>query len=133
MTSRTYRQICCTVVSLAIVGVGVIALAQAQPQGKPSPEETNRAKEVSALIEKGQLSLRDAVELAEKHSKGTALEVRCNVESGPSGKLEQSGGAPPNPGARAEKRVIFEVSCFSKNHLMTVEVDADARKVIEPK
>jgi hypothetical protein len=132
-------------VGLACVGlVGLPAIAQSGD--KPTTPDVSRAKEMAALIEQGQLNLRDATALAEKHAKGTALDVSCTLEPAGPQPLpgapimppgEQSGPDRPKGGPSVQiersgaNRLIYTVSCFAKDQVTTIRVDGLAKKVVE--
>lgn len=113
--------------------------ALAQYGGQPSAGELDRAKEMAALIEQGQMNLRDATAMAEKHCKGTALEARCTIEGAePQPQPVPAPGEPDRPRgpslqkAQPEgKRLVYEVSCFVKDQLQTVQVDGLSKKVLD--
>ncbi len=138
------------VVLVPLVLVGLPALAQ--HVGNPAPSvDLNRAKERAALIQQGQMNLRDATALAEKHAKGTALEAVCEIQSGESPrpaqpmKPEHPGGVrmqeptapqkPATPPGQKElpdaKRLIYQVSCFANEKLVTVRIDGLTKKVLD--
>lgn len=130
---RSIRERRTVLAALIAAMVCTIVLAtRAQQPSKTPPGDFGRAKEAAALIERGQLSLRAAAEMAEKHVKGTAVEVRCDIQSGPAGELERGApGAPASPAISADRRLVYEVSCFAKDRLETVRVDAAAKKVLD--
>ncbi len=128
--------------SAAVVAVGVslfVLSALAQQPGKEQTNdrsqapELNHAKEMAALIKEGQLNLRDATEIAEKHSKGTALEAKCAAQSAQPGNPNRDVSAkPPEENGDTEgKHLIYEVSCFAGDKLKTIKVDGRTKKVIE--
>ncbi len=140
----------------ALLGFAALGLAtlplRAQSTNQPSAIAVNQAKEMAALIEQGQMNLRDATTLAEKHVKGMALEVTCAVEptepqlpsSTPPRMGEQPQPAPERPpgerppgGPYAQKekpgtrRLVYTVSCFAKDQVQSIQVDGLTKKVIE--
>jgi hypothetical protein len=133
----------------AIIGLAALGLiglpALAQQTGKPPAVDVNRAKQMAALIEQGQLNLRDATAMAEKHVKGTALEVTCRIESAEPPSSPSPAPQPPTPpvepgrpGAYSAQtaqpggqRLIYDVSCFAKDRLQTVRVDGMTKHVID--
>ena len=80
------------------------------------------------LIAQGQLSLRAATEIAEKHSKGVALEVRCDLQGTPG---ERAGNPEPQRTPSASDRLVYSVSCFAKERVETIRVDGQTKKVME--
>lgn len=170
--SRAERRWVLAIVAMIALGIAGLS-AWAQQAGKAYSGDTNRWKEMATLVEQGQLNLRAAAELAEKHTKGIAFEVRCDIQpiesegqpidrektlkpgqplekgaptnpppdrgefgSPPLGPANPADKAPPKTGAAPReqpggKRLIYEVSCFAKDKLETVRVDAMAKKVIE--
>ena len=126
--------------ALGLVGLPVLA----QQTGKPPIVDVNHAKQMAALIEQGQMNLRDATVLAEKHVKGTALEAACRIESAepppspsPSPQPPTPPGEPGRPGAYSAQRdqpagprLMYEVSCFAKDKLQTVRIDGLTKQVV---
>jgi hypothetical protein len=133
-----------------------------EPPGKEPSREVNRAKEMADLIKQGQLTLRDATDLAEKHVKGTALEAACEIKTGemkagspapkdrpmpptpPGGGdavQDPKPGDPPDPMERKPgemeraggKRLIYEVRCFANEKIQVAQVDGMTKKVIDVK
>lgn len=99
----------------------------AEPSTKPKSEPFNRAKEMTALINQGQLKLRDAAELAEKHVKGIALEVTCDVFPANA----ERAGKPDAPSKKdAAQRLVYQVSCFGQDKLQTIRVDGLQKRVL---
>jgi hypothetical protein len=119
--------------TLVLIASLVGLSAWAQQVGKPPAGDLVRAKEMAALIEQGQLSLRIAAEMAEKHVKGTALEARCDMQSGSSesAERERSGNPSAEKDRPPEKRLVYTVSCFANDKIQTVRVDGLTKKVIE--
>jgi hypothetical protein len=119
--------------------------ASAQQTGKPPPVDVSQAKQMATLTEQGQMNLRDATALAEKHVKGTALEAACRVEIGEPPPSPNPAPQPPTPpgepgrsgpySAQKEQpggqRLIYDVSCFAKDKLQTVRVDGLTKRVID--
>lgn len=139
--TRVTRWTLGVVVALVPFGIVLPSIAQRAGEPKQGSSDLDRAKEMAQLIEEGQLTLRDACVMAEKHCKGTALEVRSTIQPGATAQP----GAPrgePTPGARAEdedrsdqkdpkgRRLVYQVNCFAKDKLEIVRVDALERKVI---
>ena len=140
--SPTCRKTVVLVAAVVVLGCTLTLSTRAQqpakpPAGEPQPSrapagDLGRAKEITALIEQGQLSLRAATEMAEKHTKGIAFEARCEVQSRATGDLDRGGpGGATTPDVKADRRLVYEVSCFAKDHLATVRVDAAAKKVLD--
>ena len=136
--SMRRRVAACLIISVPVGLVGLTAVAQ--PSGKRQAPEVNRAKEMATLIEQGQLNLRAATELAEKHVKGTALEVKCEFQSGPTGEFDHGDKANPRPEKEPSAgkglppggaRLIYQVTCFAKDKLQLVSVDALGKTIIE--
>lgn len=133
-----------------------------EPPSKQQSGEVGRAKEMADLIKQGQLNLRDATELAEKHTKGTALEASCEIKAGemkagsptpkerpmpptpPGGGdavQDPKPGEPPDPMERKPgemeraggKRLIYEIRCFANDKIQVAQVDGMTKKVIDVK
>lgn len=129
--------------------VALIPLGIAWPVLAQQHDDVQRAKEMAQLIAAGQLNLRDATALAERHVKGTALEAMCNVQGGGPTKPEEGGkpgkpdkgDKPGKPGGPADesgqeiagKRLIYEITCFADERIQTVRVDGQAKRVIDAK
>jgi hypothetical protein len=140
----------------ALVGAvlfGVVGLpAIAQHADKTPAADVNRAKDMAALIEQGQLNLRNATAVAEKHVEGTALVVVCTIQpaepqmrpGAPQPPTDEQPGperpavAPPRHGPFAQsaqvgaRRLVYSVSCFAHDEIVTVHVDGLTKQVIEP-
>ena len=122
-------------VPLAFVGWPVLA----QQPCKPPLGEVNRAKEMAALIEQGQLNLRDATAIAEKHVHGVALQAACNIEGAEPAPVPKAPPLEPErprgPSVQKEpsdgKRLIYEISCFAKDRLELVRVDGLTKTVLD--
>ncbi len=100
--------------------------------------DVERARDIAQLVQQGQLNLRDATALAERHIKGIALEATCTVQAGPEMRPApgQNRGPQVQEGAQrgqASKRVIYSLTCFAEDKLHVVRVDALAKKVMENK
>ncbi|MBI1825000.1 MAG: hypothetical protein HY287_18325 [Planctomycetes bacterium] len=111
-------------------------LQRGNPQvagGQQQAREFTNAEEIASLITQGQLNLRTATEMAEKHSKGTALEAKCELQFAPSIEHERSPSAdsPTKMGSTNERHVVYEVSCFTNGKLQTIHVDGLTKKVCE--
>jgi len=118
----------------AVIALSLAGIATMARDADPRSGEVNRAKEIAALIEKGQLPLRAAAEIAEKHLKGTALEARAEIRTSvePDPKRPHSSTPSGATGTNAAAmRIIYEVSCFSGDKVEKVRVDAVTRKVVE--
>lgn len=115
-----------TVVPIGLVSVNVLA-----DQRRTESMNLAQAKDLADLIRGGQLNLRTATEIAEKHAKGTALDARCEIQIGDSG--DSGSDRPENPPKHpsAGKRVIYHVACFADDKLATVRVDGLTKKIIE--
>ncbi len=120
--------------------VGLPALAQHAGKMAGGDLQANQAKEMAALIQQGQLNLRDATALAERHVNGTALEAVCTIENGapqltpaepkkPGGPSAQERPMPPTAQSGG-KRLVYEVSCFANDKLQTVRVDGMTKQVM---
>jgi hypothetical protein len=129
--------------ALVLLVVALPGLAQ-RPAGRST--DAVRAKEMAQLIEQGQLNLRDAAAMAEKHVKGIALEATCDIQPGapspgergqPEKPTADKPGAPTGQEQPKEtkaaggKRLLYEIDCFANDRVHTVQVDALAKKVVE--
>jgi len=138
------RKLCGTAALLS----GMVLVAFSEPlwghMGDPvavnKTFDVDRAKEMAGLIEKGQMNLRDASSLAEKHVKGTALDAACEIQPGGGGLQPMSDdlGAAKPPDKKtesdikpAERRLVYAITCFSKDRLQKVAVDGLTKKVID--
>jgi hypothetical protein len=120
-------------VTLVPLGIALPALAQRGADKRPN--DVNQAKQMTELIQQGQLSLRDATTVAEKHSKGTALEASVELQAGQvqPERPDARPGGPTGDQASAGARLIYEVTCFADNKLQVVRVDGLEKKVIGAK
>lgn len=146
---RTKRSSAYALAGLLIAaGVLVVPILAGSPMEPPDKkEETTKkacnlseAREIAALIAKGQLKVADATQMAEKHVTGLALEATCCVEPGEPLSSVKSETTPPKtdpaahparPEPSAERRLIYEVPCFAKDKVMVVRIDGSAKKVID--
>lgn len=108
-----------------------------QPIEPPPATDIERARAKAELIKQGQLGLRDATAVAEKHVKGTALETTCEIQPGTASGLQPERPAPQPPRGPAaqvstgEDRLIYRVSCFAGDRVQTVRVDGLTKKIID--
>jgi len=124
------------------IPLAALAFSAIAGPGDRHQGSTDQAKEMAELMGDGQLDLTGAVELAEKHCKGIALEVRCNLQGaqsdrpGAPGEKPAPGGA-EDPAAKSAggERLIYEVSCFvkDKDQVQTIRVDGKNKRVMEDK
>ncbi len=117
-----------------------------EPKTPPhrATSDVTRAREMAQLVMGGQLNLRDATALAEKHVKGTALDVSARIEAGT---VEPAAETPHGPAADAQdnapqqppggkpdqtggERIIYEICCFAENKIQEVTIDGLSRKVV---
>lgn len=118
-----------------------IPLGIALPVFAQQHEDVQRARQMAQLIASGQLNLRDATSLAERHVKGTALEAVCDIQAGPAAGEGDKPGKPDKPGGPALEpapddggsRLIYEITCFADERIQTVRVDGQAKRVIDVK
>lgn len=107
-----------------------LSLAGVQAWSNPATRDTDRnnhAKHMAALIKQGQLDLRQATEIAEKHTEGVALEARCDMKPVTGDRAQKSPQKDPSAG----DRLVYSVECFVKEELKTVRVDGLTKKIIE--
>lgn len=107
----------------ALIGLPVLAEQDAKHTG-----DLVRAKEMAAMIAQGQLNLRDATEIAERHVKGTALEAACSIQTIAGERRSQPPSEKELPSGR---RLVYEVSCFAKDRVQPIRVDGLTKRVIE--
>jgi hypothetical protein len=101
-------------------------------RGESSTDDVIRAKEMARLIGQGQLNLRDAAEVAEKHVKGVALEAACDISTAPMGQSKE--GGPGDDAAQASApRLVYKVNCIAGDKILGVQVDGLTRKVVDSK
>jgi len=100
---------------------------QDKQQEKPKPPGDARHQEIVRLIEEGQLKLRDAVTLAEKETRGAAIEVRCNIQPVAASDSEKEKARGPQ--ANASKQLVYEIVCYANRQMTTVHVNGLTRKV----
>lgn len=138
--TRTIRWAVPAIAALVPLGFALPSLAQRAGEERPraaaqaKEKAVNHARELAELIEQGQLNLRDATALAEKHVKGTALEATCDIRLGmvsPEKPAQKPGGPQAEDTRRSGKRLIYEISCFAEDKIMSVRVDGLQRKVVD--
>ncbi len=108
-----------------------LALPTAAQENKDFPmDDVTKAREMTKLINEGQLNLRDATALAEKHTKGTAIGAICDIRIGPieprekmEPKVPPATSPPPEPERTQSRRLIYDVKCFANERIQTVSVD----------
>lgn len=101
----------------------------AQQASKKAEAPPGDAAEKVKLMEQGQATLLEAAQIAEKHTKGKALEVNCRIQRGsvPRGETKQ-----PSPGSDGQQpRLIYRVDCFGMDKTMIANVDGLEKKVID--
>jgi hypothetical protein len=117
----------------AIVWLGLPVVTQ--HAGRPQTGDVNKARQIAALVAQGQMNLRDATDLAEKHVRGTAIEAAGDVVPPLLPPLDPEMRDAPNTTSRkspaAGKRLVYEVRCFARDRVQTVRVDGASRKVID--
>lgn len=129
-------------VTLGWLGMHSVADQGDSPKkSDPAPSvDLAKAKEIAALIGRGQLKLQDAGQLAERYAKGVPIDIRCEIE--PAAPLTVRSGATaeppqvqpplqPRPEPSAERRLIYHVSCFAQDKIQIVRVDGLGKKVID--
>jgi hypothetical protein len=127
--------------ALACVGVALPLIAQT---GGGKADDLSRAKKMAELITTGQLNLRDATALAEKHVKGVALGAECEVVIGDAAPPRGQGGGPQDsdpqrdPGGEgiqpsAGERIEYQICCFSDGKIQSVRIDGLSKKVVDVK
>jgi len=106
--------------------------------------DKNQAREITQLIEQGQIGLPEAIKLAETKANGKALECFAQLELGSpevgqhptnmKGQEAEKGqpGAMNKPTANNNevKRVVYHVQVFANGDLATYMVDAKTKEVI---
>lgn len=124
-------------VPLGLVSVQAWSQRQAENPMRDTVQEPH-AKRMAELIKEGQLNLRDATQIAEKHVKGVALQVNCvlqpaGVERAPAGTERGTRDQPleEQKDRSAGDRLVYSVSCFADERLQTVRVDGQTKRVID--
>jgi hypothetical protein len=131
------------------LAAGMALTTLGQVTGSKSGNDLAKAKEMAELVQKGQLSLREATTIAEEHVKGTALEGSCDISTTmtppakPAEPKKPDAVEPPKPpepdqgkGAKnqtGEKRLMYEITCFERDRLQVVKVDGMTKKVVDVK
>jgi hypothetical protein len=126
-----------------LAGAAIPLFADKPPM---TPIDVNQAREITQLIEQGQIGLPEAIRLAETKSNGKALECFARLEFGtptmtqpPTGADKPIGERPPGqtgatkPGMDKDmnaKRVVYHVQVFSDGQLKPFFVDAKTREVM---
>ena len=104
---------------------------------RPAERNDPVAKEKAKLMKDGQATLTEATAIAEKHAKGQALAVRCDLQPAEvDSKSGDRGTRPGGPGdvARADVkiRLIYTVQVFADDRIQEIKVDGLERKVVSP-
>ncbi|MCG3131277.1 MAG: hypothetical protein FLDDKLPJ_02067 [Phycisphaerae bacterium] len=118
--------------------------ASAQRAKEMPPDDPQQVRQVVDLISQGQLNLPAAIELAEKHVKGTAYNASADIETHPAAAPGKPGNRPdassgPSPSSQdegspsAQRKLIYTVRCFAENRMLDVRVDGMAKKVLDIK
>jgi hypothetical protein len=147
------------VVGLTGLPVGIQSASAQQsdagPRSGAAANDVNHAKEMASLVAQGQLNLRDATAIAERHVKGTALEASCQIRTtaaqpprgdrpkpqpeprGPSAddgqQRERQDAGGQTQGDAGVKRLVYEVCCFAADKIQVVTVDGLTKGVVEVK
>lgn len=108
--------------------LGMHASAQQTEKSEKMRGNVDQAREMAKLIQQGQLNLRDAAEVAERHLKGTALEASAAIEPTVRARPGDPGAAKEQP---AGQRLVYTVSLFASEELKSIRVDALTKKVID--
>jgi hypothetical protein len=121
--------------SLFLLGL-VTGAGQQQTQTRPAEKMDPIAKEKAKLMKDGQATLTEATAIAEKHAKGQALAVRCDLqpaETDPkAGDKGNRPGGPVDDVTRADVkiRLIYSVQVFADDRIQEIKVDGLERKVV---
>ncbi len=113
-----------------LIAAGVSITTIAQPVESPVPK-TRRLDKIEKLIAAGQLTMFDAVKMAEAHCKGVAFNAECFVRPGPFAPTDarlNSG----EPAIGDSERLEYRITCVLKNNPITVLLDGKEKKVISP-
>lgn len=116
----------------------------AQRARETPPDDPQQVRQVVDLIAQGQLNLPAAVEVAEKHVKGTAYNACADIETHPTPSPGKPGHQPgassgPSPSSQeegspsAQRKLIYTVRCFAENRMLDVRVDGLTKKVLDIK
>ena len=145
--TRFGRNCAVSVIPAILVGLTLPAVAQ---HAREKADDTLRAQRMAQLLAEGQLALRDATALAEKHTRGIALDVSCEVGVAPGGKVtgvptarptsadrggphaqeQQSDASPSEP---IGDRLMYSICCFHEGKIQRVTIDGKTREVISSK
>lgn len=100
-------------------------------------DDAGQAREIVKLIEQGQLALPQAVELAEKHSRGRAIGVSCNLQRAAAGDekkpADEKKPGGPSQDAAMTSRVMYTINCFAKDKVQSITVDGLSKQVTDGK
>jgi hypothetical protein len=117
------------IAATTISGCFVLA-AIAQPVETPIPK-TQRVDKIEQLVKKGQLTMIEAVKMAEARTKGVAFQARSVVRPGPfaNPQNEKATSDEPNPD---EERLIYKIICVLDSQPTTVVIDGKEKKIVSP-
>ena len=112
-------------VMLIILGFVVLPVfgQRAGPQATGKSGQANELVKLAELVkltEAGQLTVRAAIELAEKHTKGRALQATCEIRRGQTRSQDLAG-----------TYLVYEVCCYADHKILDVRIDGKERKVLE--
>lgn len=127
--------------ALIPLGLGIPLIAQ---NAKGKSNDVNEAKKMANLITTGQMNLRDATTMAEKHVKGVALEATCEIKSGsPMPPAHGHGGGPQDKNAKNDpqhrsmndsgERLEYQVCCYANGKIQSVRIDGRSKTVLDVK
>lgn len=132
--------------ALALIPLGLGIPLIAQSAGKP--DDRNRAKTMAELIKAGQLNLADATDLAEQHTRGTALQATCDIVRGDDKSRTRNqpgqGGGPQDRTMQDDQRdrdrqpaggerIEYTVCCFADGKIQSVRIDGQSKTILDVK
>ncbi|MCA9257114.1 MAG: hypothetical protein KDA33_15800 [Phycisphaerales bacterium] len=114
----------------SIVSACVALSVFAQPVETPLPK-TERVDRIERLVSNGQLSMGDAVRMAEARTEGVACNARCAVRVGPAPVGTGADLASGEP-APTDERLMYEIVCVKEGRTTRVSIDGKLKKVVSP-
>jgi hypothetical protein len=114
--------------AVVVIPLSLLGLHASAQQTEKQRGNVDEARQLTMLMKQGQLNLRDATEIAERHLKGTALEAVANLQ--PAGR---PGAENPDAqrGQLAGNKLVYTISLFASEEVKTIRVDGLTKKVIE--
>lgn len=130
MSNRRYQFSTRWLLLFLPLSLATLPLLAQQDGAEPGGDPLAAAK--AKLMDEGQATLTEATALAEKASKGQALEVHCQlkIRSAPADKPSAENRRLSKPG-EDDKRLMYQVKVYAKENVKTIIVDGLERKIVQ--